>query len=72
MKESLLLELNLILESLEKNKNQSIEVRGAIAFGNQFKSSLSVIPEDYLEELKDSKEEEKEENKKQLEQNTKK
>lgn len=54
MKENLLKALNVIISSLEKNEVQTIEVRGAIAAGIQFKSALSVVEDkDLIEVVKE-------------------
>jgi hypothetical protein len=51
MKANLVVALDAILASLEKNEIQTIDVRGAIAFGLQFKSALSVVEEANLVEI---------------------
>ena len=51
MKETLLKALDVIIGSLEKNEVQTIEVRGAIAAGIQFKSALSVVEDKNLVEI---------------------
>lgn len=57
MKENLLEELATILLDLQDNEIQSIEVRGAIAFGIQFQNALAVIPEGELVALEPEEEE---------------
>lgn len=51
MKKTLLKALDGIIVSLEKNEVQTIEVRGAIAAGIQFKSALSVVEDKDLVEV---------------------
>lgn len=51
MKENLLKALDTIISLLEKNEVQTIEVRGAIAAGIQFKSALSVVEDKNLIEV---------------------
>ena len=51
MKENLLKALDAIISLLEKNEVQTIEVRGAIAAGIQFKSAISVVEDENLIEV---------------------
>ena len=51
MKETLLKALDVVIVSLEKNEVQTIEVRGAIVAGIQFKSALSVVEDKDLVEV---------------------
>lgn len=48
MKASLLKKVESVLEDLKGSEVQSIEVRGAIAFGVQFQNALAVIAEEDL------------------------
>jgi hypothetical protein len=50
MKEVFLGKVNEVLEALAANSDQSIEVRGALAFGEQFRNALHVIAEDAIDQ----------------------
>lgn len=59
MKKALLDNIEETLLLLTENECQSIEIRGAIHFGIQFKAALQVIPDEQLVLVKNEKEEKK-------------